>query len=100
MKIRNTHPAFPHPLRSLRRKMSEKTVMKIQIAMNQKKNANIDHRKSPNEKSAITLVPPFSQVSVDRRGTAASASPNPRLPSPAPRRTGPSHGEGPWAASD
>jgi hypothetical protein len=47
MKIRTTHPAFAPPERSLRRKMSAKTMMNIQINMNQKKNANIVHRKSP-----------------------------------------------------
>ena len=38
MKISRTQPALAPPERSLRRKMSAKTMMNIQINMNQKKN--------------------------------------------------------------
>ena len=47
MKIRRIQPAFAPPDRSLRRKMSPKIAMNIQINMNQKKNANIVQKKSP-----------------------------------------------------
>ena len=61
MKIRKIHPAFAHPDRSLRRKMSAKIEMKIQIAMNQKKKTSIAHRASPRFHSASTVqFPPRS----------------------------------------
>ena len=47
MKISRIQPALAPPERSLRRKMSAKTMMNIQINMNQKKNTNIVHKKSP-----------------------------------------------------
>ena len=40
--------AFQPPVRSLRRKMSAKIEMKMQISMNQKKNATIDQITSQN----------------------------------------------------
>ena len=52
MKISRIQPAFAPPEMSLRRKMSAKIVMKIQIAMNQKKNTSIAHKASPRFHSA------------------------------------------------
>ena len=52
MKISRIQPAFAPPDRSLRRKMSAKIAMKIQIAMNQKKNTSIAHKASPRFHSA------------------------------------------------
>ena len=47
MKIRKIQPAFAQPWMSVRRKMSEKIAMKIQIAR-MRKNTSIDQmRKSP-----------------------------------------------------
>ncbi len=43
MKISSSHPAFAQPDRSLRRKRSAKTPMKIQISMNQKKKVSTRH---------------------------------------------------------
>src|SRR6476660_8958308 len=61
MKIRMIHPAFAAPDRSLRRKMSAKIMMKIQMAMNQKKKINIDQRISPKVVVA-TIRPPCSST--------------------------------------
>src|SRR4051812_15461058 len=47
MKISRIQPALATPDRSLRRKMSLKMAMKIQIAMTQKNNATVVHRMSP-----------------------------------------------------
>ena len=60
--------AFQPPDRSLRRKMSAKIEMKIQISMNQKKNATMDQITSQNPKVA---VPTWLQAA---SRTVASAS--------------------------
>ena len=57
MKISNSHPAFAHPDRSLRRKRSAKTPMKIQINMNQKKKTTIAHSTLPNVHSYASIQP-------------------------------------------
>ena len=48
MKITMIQIAFQPPVRSLRRKMSAKIEMKIQISMNQKKKMTIDQITSQN----------------------------------------------------
>src|SRR5436309_1209280 len=53
------HPAFPHPDRSLRRKMSPKMAMKIQIAMTQKKKMIMVPSTEPNDHSVASNCPPF-----------------------------------------
>src|SRR4029453_13800080 len=65
MKMRMTQPAFAAPERSRRRKMSANTVMKIQIAMNQKKKTIIVHMTSPNDHSVA--INPASVSSTPRR---------------------------------
>src|SRR5205809_2629391 len=54
-KIRMIHPAFAAPERSRRRKMSEKTVMKIQIAMNQKKKTIMAQMTLPSDHSVDSI---------------------------------------------
>ena len=56
MKINRIQPALAAPDRSLRRKMSPKIAMKIQIAMTQKNSATRVHRKSPRFKVITPYV--------------------------------------------
>jgi hypothetical protein len=56
MKISRTQPAFAHPERSGRVKMSANTAMNSQIARIRKKNATIETRRSPREKSARSSI--------------------------------------------
>ena len=56
MKIKKIHPALAHPLMSLRRKISAKTMMKIQISMNQKKNTIMAHKTDPNVHSYASIA--------------------------------------------
>src|SRR6187551_2589925 len=49
MKIRRIQPAFAPPCMSVRRKMSPKMAMKIQMAMNRKKNQSRDAKISNSE---------------------------------------------------
>src|SRR5262245_41365819 len=62
MKISRIHPALPHPDRSLRRKMSAKTAMNIQINMNQKKKTINAHSTLPNVHSYASTYPSLSPV--------------------------------------
>src|SRR4051812_6266283 len=63
MKINKIHPAFATPERSLRRKMSAKMAMKIQIAIIQKNSASIVHSTLPTFHSvASTGTPPVDGV--------------------------------------
>ena len=55
MKIRMIHPAFAPPDRSRRRKISANTVMKIQIAMNQKKKTSMAHSTFPSDHSVASM---------------------------------------------
>ena len=57
MKISRSQPAFAHPERSLRRKRSANTPMKIQINMNQKKKTTIAHNTLPNVHSYASIRP-------------------------------------------
>src|SRR5919197_1411021 len=62
MKISRIQPALPHPERSLRRKMSAKTPMNIQMSMNQKKKTIIAHSTLPNVQSYASTYPSLSLV--------------------------------------
>ena len=56
-------PAFAAPDRSRRRKISAKTVMKIQIAMNQKKKTIMAQMTLPNDHSVDSIgAPPCSPL--------------------------------------
>src|SRR3954447_14953446 len=81
MKIRKIHPALAQPDRSLRRKMSEKMAMKIQIAITQKNNTSIVHRTLPTFHSvASTVATPFDGCGARLypRGGAVQSRPGPR----------------------
>src|SRR5262245_27224755 len=66
MKIKKIHPALAQPERSLRRKMSTKMAMKIQIAITQKNNTSIVHRTLPTFHSvASTVATPFDGCARD-----------------------------------
>src|SRR6266550_5686789 len=69
MKIRMIQPAFAPPDRSRRRKISAKTVMKIQIAMNQKKKTIMAQMTLPKDHSVDsmrTLLPVRDAASRER----------------------------------
>src|SRR3954452_22176281 len=52
---RMIQPAFAHPLRSSRRKMSVNSAMKSQIAMIHRKNTNMVHNTLPNDQSVASI---------------------------------------------
>ena len=56
MKIKKIHPALAQPERSLRRKMSAKMAMKIQIAITQKNSTSIVHKTLPKLHSVASTV--------------------------------------------
>src|SRR6185312_10198052 len=88
MKIRKIHPAFAQPDRSLRRKMSEKMAMKIQIAITQKNNTSIVHRTLPTFHSvASTVATPFDGCGAhsSRGGLRRKPGRTPREPAIDPR---------------
>jgi hypothetical protein len=70
MKIRTIQPALARPVRSLRRKMSAKTAMKIQIAMNQKKSTTSDAKMSL--KVIGRALPRLSLIGPVQRGDGAA----------------------------
>src|SRR6187431_2642457 len=92
MKIRKIHPAFAQPDRSLRRKMSEKMAMKIQIAITQKNNTSIVHRTLPTFHSvASTVATPFDGCGAhsSRGGLRCTVGRTPREPYLDPRGSQP-----------
>ena len=65
-KISRIQPALARPGMSLRRKMSAKTAMKIQIAMNQKKKTIMD------AKMSLKVIGQCTPSKVPRLGPASS----------------------------